>query len=117
MLIKMRGHMFSVVYHPEAREETTALPVKIRVKFDRLIGKLEYDARLLREPDTKPLGDGLFEIRTMGTDIARGIWVYHKANTIIMLRVFIKKSQKTPAKEINLARKRLAEVLNETGKP
>ncbi|ELJ6751216.1 type II toxin-antitoxin system RelE/ParE family toxin, partial [Escherichia coli] len=38
-------------------------------------------------------------------------------NTIIMLRVFIKKSQKTPAKEINLARKRLAEVLNETGKP
>jgi mRNA-degrading endonuclease RelE of RelBE toxin-antitoxin system len=35
--------MFSVVYHPEAREEATALPVKIRVKFDRLIGKLEYD--------------------------------------------------------------------------
>lgn len=59
--------MFSVVYHPEAREEATALPVKIRVKFD---------ARLLREPDTKPLGDGLFEIRTMGTDIARGIWVF-----------------------------------------
>lgn len=52
--------MFSVVYHPEAREEATALPVKIRVKFDRLIEKLEYDARLLREPDTKPLGDGLF---------------------------------------------------------
>ena len=103
--------MFSVVYHPEAREEATALPVKIRVKFDRLIGKLEYDARLLREPDTKPLGDGLFEIRTMGTDI------YHKGNTIIMLRVFIKKSQKTPAKEIDLAKKRLAEVLNETGKP
>lgn len=62
--------MFSVVYHPEAVEEATALPVKIRVKFDRLIGKLEYDARLLREPDTKPPGDGLFEIRTMGTDIA-----------------------------------------------
>ncbi|MXD27967.1 type II toxin-antitoxin system RelE/ParE family toxin, partial [Escherichia coli] len=32
-------------------------------------------------------------------------------------RVFIKKSQKTPVKEINLARKRLAEVLNETCKP
>lgn len=52
--MEMGGHMFSVVYHPEAREEATALPVKIRVKFDRLIGKLEYDARLLREPDTKP---------------------------------------------------------------
>ncbi|MFR4187533.1 MAG: type II toxin-antitoxin system RelE/ParE family toxin, partial [Klebsiella sp.] len=28
----MGGHMFSVVYYPEAREEATALPVKIRVK-------------------------------------------------------------------------------------
>ncbi len=36
--------MFSVVYHPNAREEATALPIKIRVKFDRLIGKLEHDA-------------------------------------------------------------------------
>ena len=47
--------MFSVVYHPEARAEATALPVKIRVKFDRLIGKLEHNAQLLREPDTTPL--------------------------------------------------------------
>lgn len=91
--------MFSVVYHPEAREEATALPVKIRVKFDRLIGKLEYDARLLREPDTKPLGDGLFEIRTMGTDIARGIWVYHKGNTIIMLRVLSRSLRKRQQKK------------------
>jgi hypothetical protein len=66
--------MFSVVYHPEAREEATALPVKIRVKFDRLIGKLEYDARLLREPDTKPWAMD-FEIRTMGTDIARNLGI------------------------------------------
>lgn len=91
--------MFSVVYHPEAREEATALPVKIRVKFDRLIGKLEYDARLLREPDTKPLGDGLFEIRTMGTDIARGIWVYHKGNTIIMLRFSSRSHRKRQRKK------------------
>ncbi|WP_130835655.1 type II toxin-antitoxin system RelE/ParE family toxin [[Erwinia] mediterraneensis] len=109
--------MFNVIYHPRARDEATELPVKIRVKFDRLIGKLEHDARLLGEPDTKPLGDGFFEIRTMGTDITRGIWVYHKGNTIIMLRVFIKKVQKTPANELEIARKRLAEVLNETGKP
>lgn len=109
--------MFKVLYHPEAKTEASALPVKIRVKLDRQIGKLEHDARLLREPDTKPLGDGLFEIRTMGTDIARGIWVYHKGNTIIMLRIFIKKTQKIPSNEIVIAKKRLAEVLNETGKP
>lgn len=109
--------MFNVLYHPEARTEATALPVKIRVKFDRLINKLAHDACLLREPDTKPLGNGLFEIRTMGTNIARGIWVYHKGNTIIMLRVFIKKTQKTPVKEIKLAKMRLQEVLNEINQP
>ena len=58
--------MFSVVYHPDAVEEATALPIKIRVKFDRLIGKLEYDARLLREPDTKPPGDGLLRSARWG---------------------------------------------------
>ncbi|MFZ4833162.1 type II toxin-antitoxin system RelE/ParE family toxin [Rouxiella sp. Mn2063] len=68
--------------------------------IDSRYSKLEYDARLLREPDSEPLGEGLFEIRTMGTDISRGIWVYHKNNSIIILRVFIKKSPKTPAEEI-----------------
>ncbi len=46
--------MFSVVYHPEAGEEATALPVKIRVKFDRLIGKLsmtpDYCGSRTRKP-------------------------------------------------------------------
>nr|AYU65763.1 Toxin HigB [Klebsiella pneumoniae]QIM13733.1 Toxin HigB [Klebsiella pneumoniae] len=42
--------------------------------------KLENDPRALREPDTKPSGDGFFELRTLGTDIARGIWVYQKGS-------------------------------------
>ena len=109
--------MFEVFYHPDAWDEVLTLPVNIRVKYDKLITKVEYDARLLREPDTKPLGDGLFEIRTMGTDIARGIWVYHKGSTVIMLRVFIKKTKKTPKKEIDIAKKRLQEVLDEIEKP
>lgn len=52
----------------------------------------------------------------MGTGIARGIWIYHKRNTIIMLRVFIKKTQKISKKEIEIAQKRLMEVLNEIEK-
>ncbi len=47
--------MCSVVYHLEARVEATALPVKIRVTFDHLIGKLEYNAQFLRKPDIKSL--------------------------------------------------------------
>lgn len=108
--------MFEILYHPNAWDEVLELPIQIRVKYDKLITKIEHDARLLREPDTKYLGNGLFEIRTMGTDIARGIWIYHKRNTVIMLRIFIKKTQKISKKEIEIAQKRLMEVLNEIEK-
>ena len=66
---------------------------------------------ILREPDIKLLSDGLFELRTMGNDIVRGIWVYHKEKTIYMLQIFIKKSQKTPKSEFEIAKKRLQEIL------
>jgi len=102
--------VFTVIFHDEAEAELFALPVQIRVKMTRLLQKLEANPRLLREPDTKPLGDGLFEVRTMGTDIARGLWVYQSGERIFLLRIFIKKSAKTPRSEIELAFRRLEEM-------
>ncbi len=58
--------MFTVRYHPEAEAEATELPITIRVKYDKLVKKLEADPTQLREPHTKPLGGGVFELRTMG---------------------------------------------------
>lgn len=49
----------------------------------------------------------------MGKDIARGLWVYQKGEKILLLRVFIKKTPKTPSSEIDLALQRLQEMLNE----
>lgn len=105
--------MFTVMFHDQAELELIALPVVIRAKMVRLLQKLETNPRLLREPDTKPLGDGLFEIRTMGTDIARGLWVYQSGKRIFLLRIFIKKSAKTTRKEIEIAFQRLEEMKNE----
>ncbi|MDH1612302.1 type II toxin-antitoxin system RelE/ParE family toxin [Klebsiella aerogenes] len=105
--------MFTVIFHDEAEKEFFALPTVIRAKMSRLLAKLEANPRLLREPDTKPLGNGLFEIRTMGNDIARGLWVYQSGERIFLLRVFIKKSQKTPPGEIDLAFRRLEEMQHE----
>ncbi|WP_201285691.1 type II toxin-antitoxin system RelE/ParE family toxin, partial [Klebsiella pneumoniae] len=56
--------MFTVIFHDEAEKEFTALPAAIRAKMARLLMKLEANPRQLREPDTKPLGNGVFEIRT-----------------------------------------------------
>ncbi|WP_435951956.1 type II toxin-antitoxin system RelE/ParE family toxin [Dryocola sp. BD626] len=105
--------MFTVIFHNEAETELLALPASARAKMTRLLKKLEINPRLLREPDTKPLGEGLFEIRTMGTGIARGLWVYQTGERIFLLRIFIKKSQKTPYGEIELAFRRLEEMKNE----
>jgi phage-related protein len=105
--------VFTVIFHDEAETELFALPAPVRAKMTRLLKKLEANPRLLREPDTKPLGEGLFEIRTMGTDIARGLWVYQAGERIFLLRIFIKKSQKTPPGEIELAFRRLEEMKHE----
>ncbi|MBI0278609.1 type II toxin-antitoxin system RelE/ParE family toxin (plasmid) [Hafnia alvei] len=67
---------------------------------------------LLREPDSKPLGNGSFEIRTQGKDIARGLYVYQKGHEIFLLSFFVKKTIKTPKAEINMALKRLEEMIN-----
>ncbi|MGL4835050.1 MAG: type II toxin-antitoxin system RelE/ParE family toxin [Plesiomonas sp.] len=104
--------MFNVILHDDVPEEIAALPSIVQAKLIRLIDKLKVNATALREPDSKSLKDGLFEIRTMGTDIARGLYVYQKGRNIYLLRVFIKKTQKTPSGEISLAFERLEEMLN-----
>ncbi len=105
--------MFNVILHDEVPEELAGLPPGVKAKMIRLIDKRKINATALREPDSKPLKDGLFELRTMGTDIARGLYVYQKGKNIYLLRVFIKKTQKTPSGEITLAFERLEEMLNE----
>lgn len=105
--------MFTVVLHINVVRELADLPPAVRAKMIRLIDKLKANATVLREPDSKPLGAGLFELRTMGTEIARGLYVYQKGKTIYLLRVFIKKTQKTPKQEMMLAFERLEELLNE----
>lgn len=57
-------------------------------------------------PLVKPLGNGLWEIRSkLDNRISRILFVFHDG-TIVLLHAFIKKTQKTPSQEIELARKR-----------
>lgn len=105
--------MFRVQLHVDVFNEITELPPIVQAKMLRLIDKIKQNATSLREPDSKPLGNGLFEIRTMGTHIARGLYVYQKGRVIYLLRVFVKKTAKTPTEEIRLAFQRLEEMLNE----
>lgn len=62
-------------------------------------------------PYVKSLGKKLFEIRMHGRDgIAHAIYVTATGERIVVVHVFVKKTQKTPSDAIELARKRAKEV-------
>lgn len=61
-------------------------------------------------PICRPMGDGLFEVRTnLPQGIARVLFCIHEGE-MVLLHGFIKKSQKTPKQELNLAKERKLEV-------
>ena len=68
-------------------------------------------------PHTKAMSGGLFELRLKGQEgIARVLYCTLVGRKIVMLYMFIKKTQKTPAHELLIAKKRMQEVKNETNK-
>ena len=67
----------------------------------------------LREPYTKCIGDGIFELRIKsGSDISRVIYFFYVGKRIILTNGFIKKTNKTPKCEIELAQKYRQDYLN-----
>lgn len=87
-----------------------SLPVKLKAKVVSDLHLLEEYGNLAREPLSKPIGDGLFEIRSqVGNDIVRILYFFHGDKIIIATNGFIKKQNKTPRKEIELAKARRAE--------
>lgn len=93
-------------------EELNALPADMRARFvwiSRLIE--EHGLQNVREPYVKHLKDSLWEIRMKGRDgISRALYVTAKPERVVVVRVFVKKTQKTPGREIELALKRAQEI-------
>jgi phage-related protein len=89
-------------------QELEALPIDIRSRFVRVSGLLEqFGPQNVGMPHIKSLGTKFWEIRVSGRDgIARGIYIYASGKRIIVLHVFIKKTQKTPSAALEIATKR-----------
>jgi phage-related protein len=65
----------------------------------------------VREPYIKHLEGRLWEMRLRGRDgIARSLYVTASGRRVVILRTFVKKTQKTPRREIELALRRAKEV-------
>lgn len=92
--------------------ELDALPLDMRARFSRIAQLIaEHGLNRLREPYVKHLDGALWEMRMSGRDgIARAIYVTARGHRVVVVRVFIKKTEKTPRSEIELARRRAGEV-------
>ena len=94
--------------------ELEALPADMRVRFShisRLIEEFSLDH--VREPHVKHLQGPLWEMRMKGKDgISRAIYVTATGQRVVVVRVFVKKTRKTPKREVDLALKRAKEVLS-----
>lgn len=98
-------------------EFLSSLDIKMRVKMIGLLEILEEKGNMLREPYSKHLEDGIFEIRCkVGNNITRVLYFFYYEGKIILTNGFIKKTQKTPSAEITLAKNRRKDYIERMGK-
>jgi phage-related protein len=107
-----------VAWRVEILNETVAaeiavLPDDMQARFLRLAERIaSVGLESLSEPHVKHLEGKLWEMRLTGRDgIARALYVTVIGRRVVVVRAFVKKTQKTPRSEIELALQRAKEVV------
>ena len=92
--------------------EVADLPADMRARLVRIAELIEaVGLPSVREPHVKHIRGPVWEIRMKGkAGIARALYVTAKAQRVVVVRAFVKKTQKTPAGEIDLAIQRAKEM-------
>ena len=101
------------VLNETVAQELTALPKDMRARYLRIVRLIaEMGLEFLGEPYVKHIREKLWEMRLRGRDgISRALYVTAVGQRVVVVRVFTKKTQKTPGSEIELALRRAKEVL------
>lgn len=90
-----------------------SLDDKMAAKLIGLMEVLEEKGTELRMPYSEHLEDGIFELRCkQGSNITRVLYFFYVGKKIVVTNGFVKKTQKTPPKEIALAKQRRTDWLN-----
>jgi phage-related protein len=89
-------------------EEFERLPAEMRAHYLRIIEMIQrHGPRNVGMLFIRALGNSLWEIRFRGKEgIARAIYVPATGRRLIVLHIFVKKTQKTPKRALDLARRR-----------
>ena len=98
-------------YGSEFQSEVLQLSAGFVARFLRYAERMEIYGPNLGMPHTRAMGDGLFELRLKAAEgIARVFYCTTIGQRIVMLHQFVKKSEKTPRKELEIARRRMKET-------
>ena len=98
-------------YSVEVEEGILSLPDTLAARYVVLTRRMTAIGANIGPPHTESFGEGLFELRLKGVEgIARVFFCTLIGRRVVMLHSFVKKTQKTPLREIEIARKRMKEV-------
>jgi len=98
-------------YSPKLEKEVLNLPTGLLARYLHLTDLMLEFGSNLGMSHTKAIESGLFELRVKGREgIARVFYCTKIGKRIVMLHIFVKKSQKTPKKDLKLAIQRMKEV-------
>jgi len=99
-------------FNSNVQAEFERWPVGLRARFRALTIRIESYGPNLGMPHTRAMADGLFEIRAKAEEgIGRAFYCTLVGRRVVILHGFIKKTDKTPQRELEIARNRLKEVL------
>lgn len=103
---------WSIAYYSESMQaEIAALPAGFLARYLRYADRMEVHGPDLGMPHTRAMGDGLFELRLKAAEgIARVFYCTLVGRKVVVLHQFVKKTDKTPPKELAIARLRMKEV-------
>lgn len=102
--------LFEVIFYQKdngtfpVKEFVSSLDPKMRSKVYKAIQLLKDNGNKIPYPFSKHLKDGVFELRVkFSNDIVRILYFFCKGKIVVLSNAFVKKTQKTPEKEIELA--------------
>lgn len=103
---------YTITYYSESvQAQILDLPDTLAARYVVLTRRMIALGPNLGEPHTTAFGDGLFELRLKGAEgIARVFFCTLVGKRIVMLHSFIKKSDRTPIREREVAETRLKEI-------
>lgn len=107
--------MRPIIFHPKARDVIRRFPKEIRNRLGRGLFRLQVGEQIAM-PNSRPMpavAVGVSELRVKAEDgTFRAFYYTASSRGVLVFHAFVKKTQRTPPLELDLARKRLKELLD-----